>query len=166
MIDLVGKTFTRLKVVARAESSPAGSARWRCTCECGAEVVVSGTNLRKGLTKSCGCLRRQNASKLCHFPHKKPAKPAKSNTPEYKVWMGIRSRTSNDGRANFAGVALCDRWQDFSNFLQDVGPKPGAGYVLWRLDKSKGYSPENCIWSTREIEARKAAKRRRYGDFE
>ncbi len=30
---------------------------WVCKCECGEETITSGTNLRTGVTKSCGCLR-------------------------------------------------------------------------------------------------------------
>lgn len=29
---------------------------WLCICECGNKVVASGTNIRKGIIRSCGCL--------------------------------------------------------------------------------------------------------------
>lgn len=62
--DLVGKQFSRLKVVERAENSKEGRARWRCICECGKEVVVLGKCLRSGHTKSCGCLNRDITREL------------------------------------------------------------------------------------------------------
>lgn len=34
---------------------------WRCTCVCGAEVVVAGGELARGNTKSCGCLQRERS---------------------------------------------------------------------------------------------------------
>jgi hypothetical protein len=68
LIDLTGKQFERLTVIERAGSyrswnSPeTSSAMWRCRCECGNEVIVRGANLRAGLTRSCGCLRREISS--------------------------------------------------------------------------------------------------------
>lgn len=58
--DMLGKTFGRLKVIS--EASPHYTPKkkpvkmWRCRCECGNEKNISGQSLRKGLTKSCGCL--------------------------------------------------------------------------------------------------------------
>jgi hypothetical protein len=31
---------------------------WNCECECGRKVVVRGTSLVSGRTKSCGCLKK------------------------------------------------------------------------------------------------------------
>src|SRR5438105_11437922 len=58
VIELSGKKFGRLLVVDRAANSRRGQARWRCFCDCQAESVVSGYDLRSGNTKSCGCFRR------------------------------------------------------------------------------------------------------------
>jgi hypothetical protein len=35
---------------------------WLCRCDCGNEFVTTGMPLRKGLTKSCGCLRKETSS--------------------------------------------------------------------------------------------------------
>ena len=53
---LVGDRFSRLRIKERVENQKI-HARWRCVCDCGNEVDVLATNLRRGLTKSCGCLR-------------------------------------------------------------------------------------------------------------
>lgn len=58
LIDLVGQKFSRLSVLHRCESNADGRAWWCCVCDCGTMVDVKGTRLRKGLTKSCGCLKR------------------------------------------------------------------------------------------------------------
>jgi len=47
-----------LTVIGEAERTPNDNKiQWRCLCECGNYVTVRGTLLRKGGTKSCGCLR-------------------------------------------------------------------------------------------------------------
>lgn len=53
-INIAGKRFGRLIVIKRAEHT-GKRAHWLCRCDCGNEVVVSGTNLRNGNTSSCGC---------------------------------------------------------------------------------------------------------------
>lgn len=52
--DLTGKVFGSLTVLERAPNIGKRSA-WRCRCECGNETIVLTNNLRRGLTKSCGC---------------------------------------------------------------------------------------------------------------
>lgn len=56
-IDLAGIRFGRLEVIERAGSSQHRAAQWRCRCECGNDIVTTGNSLRKGVTKSCGCLK-------------------------------------------------------------------------------------------------------------
>ena len=64
VIDLTGAVFGRLTVTWRAGSCVYDDglctrAAWRCRCSCGREVVVDGQSLRRGLTKSRGCLRSE-----------------------------------------------------------------------------------------------------------
>ena len=63
-IDLTGRRFGRLVVTAYAGEAKSESARWACTCDCGARAVVDGYRLRSGQTKSCGCIRRERAREL------------------------------------------------------------------------------------------------------
>lgn len=62
-IDMTGWRFGRLTVVRVAPVSKNGGQRcrrWWVKCDCGhAEHLVNGTNLRQGLAKSCGCLKRE-----------------------------------------------------------------------------------------------------------
>ena len=57
-IDLTGQKFGRLTVIKRAENKGI-QVCWLCKCECGNEKVVNGNGLRRGGTKSCGCLQRE-----------------------------------------------------------------------------------------------------------
>lgn len=56
IIDEVGNKYGKLTVLERVLSEKSQEAHWLCQCECGNKTVVKGTNLRQGITKSCGCL--------------------------------------------------------------------------------------------------------------
>ena len=67
-IDLTNQRFGKLVAIKRVEDyiSPNGShqSQWECKCDCGNEVIVVANSLRRGLTKSCGCLAKEITSKL------------------------------------------------------------------------------------------------------
>lgn len=52
--DITGKVYGILEVVKRAPNNSRGLARWYCKCNCGKLVIVNGSDLRSGRTKSCG----------------------------------------------------------------------------------------------------------------
>lgn len=51
--------FGRLTVVGYAGSDDNGKSKWLCQCECGGQKVVYRSSLIHGITKSCGCLQRE-----------------------------------------------------------------------------------------------------------
>lgn len=59
---MTGEKIGRLTVIERAKNDKIGNAMWLCRCECGNTVVVRGSNLRNGQTKSCGCIQKETAS--------------------------------------------------------------------------------------------------------
>lgn len=54
----------------RAENASDGHARWLCQCECGNTTIVSSNVLKKGHTKSCGCLNREVAAQKAKLQYK------------------------------------------------------------------------------------------------
>ena len=60
-VEMKGKKSYRLTVLRRAGKSSNGAAMWLCRCLCGKTAEVSGVNIRKKLTRSCGCLRKELA---------------------------------------------------------------------------------------------------------
>lgn len=61
--DLVGRKFERLTVLEQAEDyiDKKGKhyAQWLCKCDCGNKIITLGNHLKKGNTKSCGCLNNE-----------------------------------------------------------------------------------------------------------
>lgn len=62
-IDLTGLKFGRLTVLRRDGLAVNGNALWFCQCECGNVCTINSYNLRRGVTKSCGCLARELSRK-------------------------------------------------------------------------------------------------------
>lgn len=80
LIDLSGQRFGRLTVVEQAparikryEYYIASQTMWHCVCDCGKSVIVEANNLKRGNTKSCGCLQREYASRRLKEAHKAAA---------------------------------------------------------------------------------------------
>jgi hypothetical protein len=59
-IDLTGMRYGRLKVI-KQQGSVNRHAAWLCECECGNRVVKFARHLKRGSTKSCGCLKSEKS---------------------------------------------------------------------------------------------------------
>lgn len=56
--DLSGQKFSYFTVLELDEIKN-GVAKWKCKCECGEIKSIYGTNLTRGLSKSCGCKKSE-----------------------------------------------------------------------------------------------------------
>ncbi len=146
--EMAGKVFERWTVLGQAVTSKSGAAQWLCRCDCGNESIIPGWNLRKGLSRSCGCLNAEVARRS-HTTH------SMSHKQEYKIYHGMLKRCLNKNSSDFSnyggrGINVCDRWlESFENFYEDMGGRPSSDYSLDRIENDGGYSPDNCKWSTR-----------------
>lgn len=76
-------------------------------------------------------------------------------SPEYKCWENMRSRCNNPNATGYQnwggrGIKVCDRWDDFRLFLQDVGLRPSPEHSIDRFPNRDGdYEPGNVRWATR-----------------
>jgi len=147
--DLTGEHFGKLKVIERIADQDVSSSRvkWYCRCDCGGEARVTRANLYNGHTFSCGCLKLQLSS-IIHTTHGVSAQSKR----DYRRWHHLWSASFNPKSSNYwfygaRGITLCDRWaNDPRAMVEDMGFQPGDQMRLVRIDKSLGFSKENCRW--------------------
>ena len=113
---------------------------------CGKEFEAITKDIKKGHTKSCGCQKGGNTHGLTHNQF-------------YKTWNAMMSRCTNLKHKSYPnygarGITVCDEWLDVTNFVAWVdSTHPNiSGVSLDRIDNDKGYSPDNCTWSSRTMQ--------------
>jgi hypothetical protein len=139
--DLTGLRFGRL-VVERRNGTAHRQPLWRCACDCGETVDILGGNLRRGTSRSCGCLKRELQTRHGRY-----------GTPEYHVWDAMLRRCTNPAHPGYVdyggrGITVCERWRSFENFYADMGPRPSSKHSLDRVNNDAGYEKSNCRWAT------------------
>lgn len=83
---------------------------------------------------------------------KSPAKAGESKvkTKAYKTWSRIIHGAMNPNSKDYIhGMTIYESWKDFDCFYRDIGDPPEKNMAFTRIDKRKGFSPDNCAWLTK-----------------
>lgn len=148
--DLTGERFGRLLVIQKNGYNKHHQLYWLCECDCGNFKNVLGCVLSRGDTNSCGCLAKESIAKV-NYRH------GMAKTPIYGLWHAMIQRCYDKNshaynRYGGRGINVCNKWQTFEGFYEDMGEKPD-GMSLERKDVNGDYTPENVIWANAKTQA-------------
>ena len=155
--NLPGDMYGRLTLVEEVagQSCRPSMCKWAVVCECGEVRQVRLDGLRSGLTTSCGCY----ALEVRATNGRASATHGLTKHQLYYAYKQMLQRCHNPKSGKFAtyggrGITVCERWLSVENFIADMAPSHRPGLTLEREDNALGYSPQNCVWATKIVQAR------------
>lgn len=122
-------------------------------CYCGNEFRTQAQHINSGHTKSCGCHKLKQMSKVG-----KKHTHNKSYHRLYSVWNAMIQRCTNINSKDYKnygerGITICNEWLNIENFINDMDKTYSKGLTIDRINVNGNYCKENCRWTDRNIQA-------------
>jgi len=99
--------------------------------------------------------------------------PTHYKHPLYSIWKSMRQRCNNPYSKDYEsyggrGIIICEEWNNFQQFISDMGERPSRKHYLDRINNDGNYSKDNCRWatSTESLANRRKYKKEKYIYFE
>ncbi len=149
------KKFNMLLILSYEGMSPKSNRLVRVVCDCGKEKVMELDRVRRGGSKSCGCVGIKKA--------KENAKHGLWKSPLYQVWVDMKGRCYNKNAASYKyyglrGVVVCDEWRSdfkvFHDWCMENNWKKGLQIDKDIKGDGKLYGPNTCMIVTPKENAR------------
>lgn len=151
----IGQRYGRLVVIEKLPGRGRGKGtKVVCRCDCGRQTEVFASNLARGHTTSCGCLKAEIVEAGAHTTH------GKRHTRLYEIWRSMKQRCLNPNKSNYEryggrGIKVCEEWthnfESFYSWAIENGYR--ADLSLDRIDNDGNYEPDNCRWATPKEQA-------------
>lgn len=154
-VDLTGKKFGDLTVIAWEGYLKRGRQRfswWLCDCSCGTQRKFEASQLKRGKTKSCGCVGRAKARELA-----KRLSRSKAENEGPIAARQLYSRYKNDARrmSRDFEITFDDAMSLFHGNCTYCGLEPHRinrsrdSYFAYngidRVNNEEGYIAGNCV---------------------
>ena len=149
-IDLRGLRFGRLLVLEQAPHYVTDKGKtvvkWWSLCACGNIASIRSDNLRKNITKSCGCIREGMQAEYAAMRSERNAirkAPKMVNVPRETCLFEHYQNMMAKHRPY-----VSKRWSSsYETFVRDMGRPPPKGFIML-INRAKDYGPLNCRWAT------------------
>ena len=149
----IGAVYGQLTILGKAEGTKRTTVIAQCSC--GIVTKKNWSNVKRGLTTSCGCV-----GKTFHKTH------GDSKNRLYSIWVLAKARCEKPyatGYQNYGGRGIKMDFQWSSSYETFKTWALSHGYsqhlTLERKDVNGDYTPENCIWADQSVQSANSRKR-------
>ncbi len=157
--DSVGLKFGRLTILSVSNLEHNGGRKrkhFECVCECGNKCSPLCFSVLSGSASSCGCYFQEVSKVSRCLKDYDEGEEMFTSRPIYTVWQNMKARCSRKSHPSYKdygarGIDFPEHWASFLGFYEDMSEGYEQGLELDRIDNDKGYSKENCRWTSHKI---------------